>query len=319
MESRLIFFGTSRFALPTLAKLLESGFRPELVVTTPDAFRGKKQLLTPPPVKSKALELGLEVYQPADLKAPEVIAELKKRAPTVGVLVAYGKIVPKAVIDLFPKGILNVHPSLLPRWRGATPIQAAIRAGDEVTGVTVILIDEDVDHGPILGQRTVRIDASEDYRILHDRLAAEAAELLGEVLPQWLAGKISAKAQDPSKATFCQKLASDAGRIDWSRPAVDIDRQVRALNPEPGTYTWYRENDGSERMLKILKVGVASLFQAGVPAVPGVVFEYDSKLAVTCGNGAILLETVQPEGKKPMSGEEFLRGHKKLVSQILRY
>jgi methionyl-tRNA formyltransferase len=355
----IVFFGTSAFAAPILEKLVGNGatFRPALVVTAPDALAGRKQILSPSPVKTKALELNLGVIQPKTLKDPEITAKVLKAKPDVGVLTAYGKIIPKPIIDLFPKGILNVHPSLLPRWRGPTPIQSAILAGDEQTGVTIILLDEKVDHGPILAQQKLEIGnwKLENYDTLHEKLAKFGADLLIEVLPKWLDNRLSPAPQNHTAATFCRKFSREDAKIDWQKPVEEIDRMVRALNPEPGVWTTYqdkgqetmgrasnilqaqpfsnsRELENSElknrklenrkmegwRMLKIL---TARTFQHSIECwnvVTGGICSHEGRPVVKCGAGALILEIVQPEGKKPMSGEAFLRGHRDLIDTILR-
>jgi methionyl-tRNA formyltransferase len=314
----LIFFGTSDFAVPILEKMVRSGMRPILVVTTPDAPRGRKQILSPPPVKIKAQELGLELIQPKTLKDQEVISRIASYKPEVGVLAAYGKIIPKALIDVFPKGILNIHPSLLPRWRGPTPIQAALLAGDEKTGVTIILLDEEVDHGPILAQRELPITNYQlpkiDYTTLHNLLAEMGADLLIETLPKWLSGELSPTPQDHSRATFCKKFTFEDGKIDWTKSAEEIDRMIRALNPEPGTYTRFKDKNEKVKILKILAAQPFANSRELENKKVGEIFEHNGNPVVKCGKGALVLERVQPEGKKSMSGEEFLRGHTYLLN-----
>jgi methionyl-tRNA formyltransferase len=319
LKSRIIvLFGTSEFAVPVLEKLVQVGFRLALVVTTPDAPAGRKKVMTPPPVKVKALELGLKVYQPTNLRAVEAIEAIEAVKPDVGVVAAYGKIIPKAVIDLFSKGILNVHPSLLPSWRGPTPIQAAILAGDEKTGVTIMLIDEEMDHGPIVENREWRIENRETYATLYEKLAKLGADLLVETLPRWLAGELSPILQDHSKATYSKIFTREDAKIDWSKSAAEIDRMVRALNPEPGTGTQWQMANGKWQILKILRVGPIPYTLSPIPSAPGTVFEHEKRLAVRCKDGAVVLDIVQPEGKKPMSGADFLRGHREILGQVLQ-
>jgi methionyl-tRNA formyltransferase len=364
---RIVFFGTSAFAVPILEKLVgnKATFRPVLIVTAPDAPVGRKKIPTPPALKVKAKELGLAIFQPASLKTADALETIKATKPDVGVLAAYGKIIPKPIIDLFPKGILNVHPSLLPRWRGPTPIQAAILADDQKTGATIILIDEEVDHGPILAQRELPITNYQlpNYPILHDALAKLGADILAETLPKWMSNELSPAPQDHAAATFCRKFSRQDAKIDWSKPAEEIDRMVRALNPEPGTWTVYRgkqqetrnrwetknkEQDTRDKKLKILqeaqpfsnsrelenrkidrkidewrmlKILTARTFQHSQECrnvVRGGICAHEGRPVVKCGAGALMLEIVQPEGKKPMSGEAFLRGHRDLISTILR-
>lgn len=317
----VVFFGTGSFAVPILEKLASSAFRPVLVVTSPDAPKGRRAVLTPPPVKIAAEGLGLDVYQPISLKAEEAIQRIKSVEPTVGVSAAYGKIIPKRILNIFPKGILNVHPSLLPRWRGPTPIQAAILAGDEKTGVTIILMDEEIDHGPILAKRELPITNNQllkpDYPVLSQKLAEIGAELIVDILQKWLWGALSPAPQNHDAATFCHKFTREDAKIDWSKPAEEINRMVRALNPEPGTWTSYQTTNSKLQIMKILAVTIPQHSQVCKDVVAGGVFEYEKKLAVKCGNGVLILDIVQPEGKKPMPGEAFLCGHPEIIGQIL--
>ncbi len=312
---RLIFFGTSRFATFILQELVYSGMPPLLVITNPDSISIKTRLPSFSPVKSKALELGLAIFQPQNLKEPEVLLKIKDLKPDVGVLAAYGKIVPKALIDIFPKGILNVHPSLLPRWRGPTPIQSTILAGDEKTGVTIILIDEKVDHGPIIAQKELKIlddkiqVSNADFLTLHDALAKLGAKLLVEVLPKWLKAEISPTPQDDSQATFCHKFGFKDAKIDWSKPEIEIERMVRAFNPEPGTWTEMKTQEGKVKILKILNGKAVLDLKEFENRMTGEIFEYKGRALVKCGRGAFILERVQPEGRKPISGADFLHGY----------
>lgn len=323
MNNSVIFFGSGSFAVPILEKLAKSsaGWQTALVVTNPDAPKGRDGALTPPPVKVAVEKLGFEIYQPASLKTEETVEKIRQSAPKVGVLAAYGKIIPRTIIDIFPKGIVNIHPSLLPRWRGPTPIQATILAGDEKAGVTIILMDEEVDHGPILAKREISNDKIQmskiDYVTLHDMLAGIGADLLVETLPRWLSGGVSPASQDHNKATFCHKFTREDAKIDWAKPVEEIDRMVRALNPEPGTWTRCQIANSKWQIMKILAVTIPQHSQVCKDVVVGGVFEYEKSPAVRCGDGFVVLERVQPEGKKPMPGADFLRGHGELFGQIL--
>jgi len=331
--TKIIFFGTGKFAVHILEKMTEAGFGPDLVITSPDAPRGRDRILAPSAVKVAAAALGLEVFQPITLKDNAAIERIEAIRPKVGVLAAYGKLIPKALIDIFPKGILNVHPSLLPRWRGPTPIQATILAGDEKTGVTIILLDEEVDHGPILAQRELPITNYQlpkiDYTTLHNLLAEMGADLLVETLSKWLSGELSLTPQNHAAATYCKKFTRQDAKIDWSRSAEDIDRMVRALNPEPGTYTELKSQNEKIKILKILSTQLFAYSRelensGGGQELEnlenrriGEIFAYKTKPVVKCGKDALVLERVQPEGKKPMSGEDFFRGHSELIGTLL--
>lgn len=251
MKRGFIFFGTPEFSADILIRLVRAGFSPVAAVTNPDRPRGRKKLITPPPVKAAALGLGAGI----DILQPEILddafaASLASHGAEFGVLAAYGKIVPKAVIDAFPKGIIVVHPSLLPKYRGATPIQAAILSGDQETGTTLFLMDEKVDHGPVLGVRILKIDDKDTYETLATKLSALSAELLIETLPRYADGGITPEVQDESRATYTKKLMAEGAFIDPAElaratsgedvtAAEKIVRMARALNPEPGTWTMY--------------------------------------------------------------------------------
>ncbi len=246
---RYIFFGTPDFAAVVLEELIAAGMAPVAVVTNPDRPAGRKKELTAPAVKLKTINSKLEIpiLQPEKLD-DAFIAELKKIGAEVGVLAAYGKIVPRAVFDVFPKGIVVVHPSLLPKYRGATPIQSAILAGEDLTGTTLFVMDEKVDHGPVLGSTQVPLLDMDTYATLADKLAEASAVLLIDLLPKYITGEAVPMPQSEAGATYTKKFTSEDGRVDLEEDdAVAIWRKVRALNPEPGVWTM---KDG--RRMKIL-------------------------------------------------------------------
>lgn len=236
---RYVFFGTPDFAATVLEELCAAGMPPVAVVTNPDRPAGRKKELTAPPVKNFVVGLGvvIPVLQPEKLD-DVFVAELKKLGAEVGVLAAYGKIVPQAVFDVFPKGIVVVHPSLLPKYRGATPIQSALLAGEDMTGTTLFIMDEKVDHGPILATAQVPLLDMDTYSTLADKLAEASAELLIDTLPNYMAGEIATMPQNEAGATYTKKLSSEDGFVDLDADEpVAIWRKVRALNPEPGAWT----------------------------------------------------------------------------------
>ena len=279
---RIIFFGTSEFGVIILEKLVQTGISPVLVVTTPDKPAGRKQILTPSPVKVFAATHSLEVFQPEKLDQ-DAIRSIQEKTPDLFIVAAYGKILPKALLDIPSRGSLNVHPSLLPKYRGPSPVQATILNGDQETGVSIIVLDEKMDHGPILAVDRFSMQKKYTYSELHNILAELGGELLIRTIPLWIEGKIQAQVQDEGKATYAKILSGEDGRIDWKRPAEYIERQIRALNPEPGTYTVYRE-----QVLKILKAELSE--------------------------GKLVIKEVHLAGKKPMSFEDFLRGHQDYVN-----
>lgn len=311
----IIYFGTSDFSAIILRKLIECGFKPVLVVTSPDKPAGRKQAVTPPQVKVAAQEFGIPVMQPEKLDQ-DTRYKIQNTNPDLFVVAAYGKILPQVLLDVPRKGSLNVHPSLLPKYRGSSPVHAALLNGDRETGVSIIVLDEKMDHGPILAvERFGMQNKKYAYPELHNALAELGADLLIQTLPLWVEGKIKARAQDESQATYTSRIRKEDGKIDWSKEAGYIERQVRALYPWPGTFTTC-EIDGKRKMMKILKASVLSQDrplgkpgQAFLPPVPGI--------AVQTGKDALFLQELQMEGGRPMSSKEFLLGHKNFIGTIL--
>ena len=299
MEStRVIFMGSPDFALPTL-QALHANYQVVGVVTQPDRRAGRGKKLVSPPVKRMALTLGLSVIQPRRLSEPEAMQQLHVWQPDVIVVAAFGQILKPDVLQLPPHGCLNVHASLLPRWRGAAPINAAILHGDAETGITIMQMDAGLDTGPILAQRAIPIQPDDTAGTLFERLAALGADLLTETLPRWLDGKITPQPQDDALSTYAPMLKKKDGLLDFTRPAEVLERQVRAFNPWPGAYLLV---DG-----KPLRVHAARLAaDRGLP--PGTRLVVEKYPAVAAATGTLILETVQPAGKKPMSGKAYLSG-----------
>ncbi len=249
---------------------------------------------------------GLPVFQPETLRSPEAVARLAEWQPEVIVVAAFGQILRPDVLNLPPYGCLNVHASLLPRWRGAAPIPAAILAGDTTTGVTIMRLDEGLDTGPILAQAECPIAPDDTTATLTARLADLGARLLIETLPGWLAGEVQPRPQDPSQATYCRPLRKEDGLLDWSRPAADLDRLVRACNPWPGAYTAWQG-----QRLKVLRARPHPAWQGEGP--PGLVVALPDGLGVVAGQGLLELLEVQLAGKKPLAAGLFVRGQRGLV------
>ncbi|MBI5655234.1 methionyl-tRNA formyltransferase [Candidatus Uhrbacteria bacterium] len=300
---KIIFFGTSNFAVPSLQSLAsDERFEIAGIVTQPDRPVGRHAVLTPPAVKIAAPK-GTLVFQPEKLKDESFKAWVTEFGPTCDafVIVSYGKILPQWLLDLPKKGIVNVHGSLLPRWRGASPIQAAIAAGDTATGVTVMLIDAEMDHGPILAQAEEPIMSDDTGGELHDRLAKLGGELLPGVLADYLDGRIEPKEQKHEDATYCKILTRDDGKLDPNDTAENLEQLVFAYDPWPGT--WIEKNG---KRLKILEA------MEGDPDKtrnPGDFFVRNGLPCLACAAGTVLvIKRLQPEGKKPMSGQEYLRG-----------
>ncbi len=317
----LIFAGTPEFSVPTLEALInDERFYISAAITAPDARVGRKQIVTFPPVKTAAQKHNIPVLQPATLKTESrnaAIRKIQKVNPDVIIVIAYGQIIPKSILDIPKFGCLNLHASLLPKYRGASPIQAAIASGDKFTGVTLMKMDETVDTGLIIAQEKISIAKDETGETLHNKLAKLSAETLIRHLPEYLAGKLKPKPQDDSQATYAPKLARESGKIDWRKPAEKIERMVRAFTPWPGAHTVW-----NNKTLKIISVSQKifnpALGDANPRRLPGAVFLHNNQLAVQCGRGALIIKQLQLEGKKIMSGKEFLAGHKEIINQILK-
>ena len=309
--ARVIFMGTPAFAVPSLAALVEAKYDVVAVVTQPDAPAGRGRQLKPSPVKALARQHGLAVLQPASLKPAEVVEQLRALAPDLIVVAAYGQILRPDVLDLPRHHCLNVHASLLPRWRGASPVSAAIAAGDPVSGVTIMLMEAGLDCGPILSQREEPIHPNDTTGTLTERLAHIGALLLIETLPKWLSGEIVPRQQDESLVTLAARLKKEDGRLDWSRSAVVLERHVRAMSPWPSAFTTWRG-----RQLKVLRAELAHVERHN-KWPNGAVVADDSHIYVQCGSGMLRLLEVQLEGKRAMDAEAFARGHPDLAGSLL--
>jgi len=305
----VIFMGTPRFAVPSLEALV-SAHTVVGVVTQPDRPAGRGRDMHQSAVKKAAVKHELPVYQPRSLRTAEAVDRLARWQPDVVVVAAFGQILTGDVLDLPRHGCLNVHASLLPRWRGAAPVAGAIRAGDEVTGVTIMKMDPGLDTGPILTQREEPIRHDDTRASLMERLSYVGAELLAETLPPYLAGDLEPRPQPEDGVTFADRLEKDEGELDWSRPAVEIDRMIRAFRPWPGTFTFW---DG--RRLKVLEASPLPAWDGAAP--PGRVVALDDGAGVATGDGALRLERIQLAGKRAMAVEVFLRGARDFVGSCL--
>ena len=296
---RIVFMGTPDFAVPSLQALIDAGHDVCAVYTQPDKPQGRKQILTAPPVKTLALEHDIPVFQPNTLKNEDEQARLRELAPEVIIVVAYGKLLPKAVLDIPPHGCINVHGSLLPRWRGAAPLQWAVIAGDEMAGVTTMQMAEGLDTGDMLLTYETKVGEKETAGELFDRLAQSGAELLTQTLVKL--DEITPRPQDDAQSCYAHMLDKQMAVIDWSKSAHEIDCLIRGLNPWPIALTTL----SGER----LKVFVAE--KAAGNGEPGTVLEADPKkgLTVACGEGALKLTEIQLVGGKRMKATDFLRGH----------
>jgi methionyl-tRNA formyltransferase len=296
---RVLFIGTGEIGVPVLRWLIESG-RHELVgvVTQPDKPVGREQRIEAPPIKAAAARIAGPVLQPKRIKADEAVSEIRALAPDVIVVIAYGQILPRAVLEIPRIACLNLHASLLPRHRGAAPIQAAIVAGDPETGISVMYMDEGLDTGDVLLEKRIVIGPGETGGTLHDRLAEIAPAALEEALTQLELGTAPRLPQESSAATYAPKLEREHGRIDWNNPATLIERKIRAFDPWPGAFAVLRGTEGRERKIKVHRATVTDSCNAD-PA----------NLVIPTKSGALQLEEVQLEGKRRMSAAEFLRGY----------
>ncbi len=304
--AKIVFMGTPEFAVPTL-KLLIENHEVIGVVTQPDRPAGRNNKLRPSPVKEVAIEAGIPVFQPKRLRNPEAIEELKQWDADFHVVVAFGQILPPAVLDLPKIAPINIHGSLLPRWRGAAPIHAAIRAGDSETGITIMIIDAGLDTGPMLTKRAIPIENGETAQTLHDKLSQIGAELLIETLPKVVSGEVKPQQQDDSLATYAPQIKKEEGQIDWSQSAQSIERLVRAFTPWPGTFTFW---DGKQ--LKIHK-GIN-----GEGTAPhGHVVEQNGQIAIGTGDGLYYPHEVQLAGKTRISITDFANGYSDFLGATL--
>jgi methionyl-tRNA formyltransferase len=306
----VVFFGSPSFALPSLEALLAAGHRVPLVVSQPGKPVGRKGDVTDPPVAARAKSLGIHVFQPATLKDDAAVARLAQVGAVVFVVVAYGRILAQRVLDLPRLGSLNVHGSLLPRWRGASPVQAAILAGDGVTGVSIMKMDAGMDTGPVYATRETRIGEEETAEELGGRLAQIGADLLVETL-YFLEGEGGRGPfpQDSSLATTCPKISREDARVDWSRPALDLARRGRAFTPWPGLFT-IRRNSRVKLPGRLLVEGGKWVREGAEGPVPGTVLEAGSRVVVACGQGAVAIDTLQAEGRRALTAAEFVRGER---------
>jgi methionyl-tRNA formyltransferase len=298
MQVRTVFMGSPDFALPVLRKL-SSQYPIVGIVTQPDRPAGRGRVLTPPPIKILADELNLPVIQPRRLSEPDAIQQLQFWAPELIVVAAFGQILRPVVLDLPELGCINVHASLLPRWRGAAPIQATILNGDETAGVTIMRMDPGIDTGQILSQKSIPITHVDTAGTLGVKLSKLGADLLMETLPAYLSGELVPEPQDDSLATYAPMIDKGNGLLDFSEPAVNLDRKIRAFNPWPGTFTYW-----NNRMLKIHHAHPIEVKSV----IAGEKIIYHELPAITTGNGILVIDELQLAGRNIQNGKSFLNG-----------
>lgn len=306
---RVVYMGTPDFAVPALVRLREEGYEIPYVVTQPDAVRNRGKKISFSPVKEKALELGIEVLQPEKIKKnEEFLDKIRDAAPDVIVVAAYGKLLPESILNLPPKGCVNIHGSLLPRHRGASPIQASIAAGDEETGVTIMYMEKGLDTGNMIAKASTPIDRKTGSQ-LHDELAVMGAELLVDTLPKL--DEITAEEQDDSLSTYAPMITKQDGHIDFESSPVTVERKIRAYDPWPGSFAYI-----GDKMYKIWKAEVVSektLEEGGT-----VLREGKDYLDIACGGEILRITEIQAPGKKRVSTGEFLRGNTIEIGTVLR-
>ena len=295
---RTVYLGTSEFAVAVLRRLANSSHRPVLVATPPDRPRGRGRKLAPPPVAAAAAELGIELYQTSRVSELGSVERIRTAGVEVGVVCAFGQLIREPLLSGLE--MLNVHPSLIPRWRGAAPIERTIMAGDAETGVTLMRVEAGLDSGAVALAEATPVEPTDDYGTLSGRLAEVSGELIVRALDLRAAGRLEFTDQDDSRATYAEKVSPDERRLDPAHRAIDLERTVRALNPHIGAYL---ELDGGRR----LGVGAASAEGGSLPV--GRLAADGLALRLGCGEGVLRLDVVQPPGKRPMAAEAYLRGH----------
>ena len=309
---RIVFMGTPEFAVLPLGSLVSNGYEIAAVYTQPDKAAGRGQVVEESPVKKAALRLNLNVLQPANLKSAETKTQMAEFKPDAVVVAAFGQILPQSVLAIPPLGCINIHPSLLPRFRGMAPVPAAILNGDEFTGVSIMLMDKGVDTGPVLTRAQIPILSQDTAGSLMEKLSLISAQLLLDTLPRWYRKEIKPQIQNDMKASYTKMLTKEAGEIDWKLPAVEIWRRVRAYQPWPGCVArWQR------KQLKILEA--VPLAEKGTTEPGSVVAVQASAAAfgIVCGDGILGVIKVQLEGKKAIAAGEFLRGQRQFLGAVL--
>lgn len=310
---KYIFFGTPEFAAIVLEKLINAGYVPEAVVCNPDEPAGRKQILTPPPAKLWVMKhetWNIPVLQPKKLDE-DFTLQVSSFKIDLAIIAAYGKIIPKTILNTFKYGAINIHASLLPAYRGASPIQCAILNGDKETGVTIMRVDEEMDHGNIISNLKTQISKIDTYESLSHKLAGLGAELLIKTIPYYISRKLKPVEQNHSKATYTKIIKKEDGKIDWSKSAEEIERMTRAFYPWPSAYANIKN-----KILKIIEVDISDA--QNKHHVGEVFLTVKNILAVRCGKGCLIIEKLQLEGGKILTAKEFLNGHKDFIGSILQ-
>jgi len=312
-ELKIIFCGTPKFGDIVLKKFIEADLKPILVITCPDKPVGRKQIITSPLIKETAERYNIPASQPKEIIS--IKSQIKELKPDLIIAAAYGVIVPKEILKIPKYDCLNLHPSLLPKYRGPSPIQATLLNGDQKTGVTVIKMTEELDQGPILKNLNFIIGNTKMYyQELEDELAELGARLLINIIPEWTAGKIKPEEQTEAKATYTELIKKEDGKINWSKPAIEIERKIRAFNPWPGTFC-----QANGKNLKILEASILEQTENGPFGSPGKVYlAPDDKIAIQCRPDYLIVGELQFEGKTKTKIEDFLKGNINFIGTILK-
>ncbi len=326
-DFKIVFLGTPQFAVPILEKLAQSDYKPIAVFCASDKPVGRKQILTPPPTKLVAQKYDIPIFQPD--RTSDFRLQTSDLKPDLIISAAFGLILPKDILDSPKYGCLNIHPSLLPKYRGASPIQAVILSGNSETGVTILKMDKNVDTGPIIASQKIQLSPPRlTTPELSQNLSELGAQLLVKILPDWLTGKITPKPQDEFQASWTKIIKKEDGLISWRKPAAEIERQVRAFIPWPNSYTifpYYSPNEAPHLLASEgrvekpkLKILEADISEKNTNKRPGEIFLTDAnELAAQTGNGVLIIKKLQLAGGKPMNAQDFLRGHRDIVGKIL--
>jgi len=308
---KIIFMGTPDFALPGLHTLIkDTSFEIVGVFTQPDKAIGRKQIISPSPVKKLAEENNLKIFQPEKIKS--AITEIKNLNPDLIIVTAYGQIIPQEILDIPKYGCLNIHASLLPKYRGAACLNAPILNGDKETGITIMKMEAGLDIGPILRQANLKLKGDENLEFVHDHLSALGAKILIETILDWKNGKIAPQKQNESEASYIRTLKKEDGKINWQKSAKEIERMVRAYNPWPGTFSNFQKEN---KIIKILEVS-NQILEIN-KCKPGEIFIENNKLVIQCGQDSLHILRLQMSGKNPLPAKEFLMGNSDLIGQIL--
>jgi methionyl-tRNA formyltransferase len=314
-KNKIIFFGTPELGAAVLQSLLENNFEVVAVITQADKKIGRRQEITFSPVKKLALEKNIQIFQPEKLSDENIISEVKNLESDLFVVAAYGKILPKNLLDIPRFGSINVHPSLLPKFRGPTPVPAALLAGEKETGVTLILMNEKMDEGDILAQEKIAIEENETADLLMERLSRIAEKMIARTIPDWIDGKIKPVSQNNAQATYCPILKREDGKVDWSDASQNIYNKWRAYQPWPGIFSILSMKNGMKR-IKITEVELIVNEKAG--EMPGEIVRYNERIVVQAKGGLIILKKIQPEGKKEMPAEDFSKGSPDFIGKIFQ-